>query len=712
MIRSHILKSFFVAAACVATFAQAQVNQWSYIEAGLHLQYAAAAESDGFIYVFGGLTDFGDNPSSAVEAVNNFGVGVEQGFGLPLPLYGESAVTMSDGRIVLVGGFTTGNAPNLFAIVFDPKTSQFTVGSEIQPAGITCAARGANNSVVTLAFDGTTNSIWGYEPNNDVWLQGSNAPADLGLAPTAVLGKDFKIYFAGGLNGFSFSSVVYAYDDFADSFTKVANMNEARYGQAAAVGGDGRIYEYGGFTSSFGGGSTASAEAYDPKTGIWTTLPDMEFARGAAAGATDRFGNVVVIGGENDGGFPDETVTDTNEIFHVSLLSGAGNSLNTTEGQSFSGTVATFSDGDTSQPVLNFTASVDWGDGSGPTAASVTGSAGSFTVSGTHTYAEAGNYTVTVSVSDTDGESVTTTGTATVADADLSSTGSTIDAHDHISFSGKVATFTDSNPGSPISDYTAHINWGDGSISTGGVTPDPSGGYDVSGSHTYTAIGVFATSVTVSDVDGATTTAPGSANVTEPPPVITGQTINATEGLFFSGGVASFTDADATLGIGNFTASITWGDGALSTGTVTSNGAGGFYVSGSHTYEEEGVYSVGVTVSVSGQSGSSTGVANVADAPLTATGYNLSIKGTAFSNTVATFVDADPHGTVSDYSAAIIWGDGKSSTGTVVAAGSGFKVVGSHSYAKKGRYVITVTIRDTGGSTATATTQLNAGPVK
>ena len=69
------------------------------------------------------------------------------------------------------------------------------------------------------------------------------------------------------------------------------------------------------------------------------------------------------------------------------------------------------------------------------------------------------------------------------------------------------------------------------------------------------------------------------------------------------------------------------------------------------------------------------------------------------SGVVASFTDADPGGTVSDYAATIDWGDSTSSPGTVGASGSGFTVSGSHTYQEDGNYPIVVHIADVGGST-------------
>ena len=54
------------------------------------------------------------------------------------------------------------------------------------------------------------------------------------------------------------------------------------------------------------------------------------------------------------------------------------------------------------------------------------------------------------------------------------------------SFTSLVATITDSEPNATAADFTTTIAWGDGTSSTGTVVLDPSGVFDVFGSHTYT----------------------------------------------------------------------------------------------------------------------------------------------------------------------------------------------------------------------------------
>jgi hypothetical protein len=73
----------------------------------------------------------------------------------------------------------------------------------------------------------------------------------------------------------------------------------------------------------------------------------------------------------------------------------------------------------------------------------------------------------------------------------------------------------------------------------------------------------------------------------------TGQTFQATAGQTVSPMVASFTDA-GKINLAKFTATIRWGDGMSSTGTVQANGSGGYKVMGTHTYARSSLYEITV----------------------------------------------------------------------------------------------------------------------
>src|SRR5262249_14319754 len=152
----------------------------------------------------------------------------------------------------------------------------------------------------------------------------------------------------------------------------------------------------------------------------------------------------------------------------------AGPAINLTEGQTFSGTLATFQDPGSPDLASSFTATIDWGDGTTETG-TVTGSSGSYTVTGTHAYLDevSGTFTVTVTEADVVGATFGPVGNlVNVAEADvLSGTASNVSTTEGSTFSGAVAFFNNSGyPANPASDFTATIDWGDGTTSTGTVS--------------------------------------------------------------------------------------------------------------------------------------------------------------------------------------------------------------------------------------------------
>lgn len=184
-------------------------------------------------------------------------------------------------------------------------------------------------------------------------------------------------------------------------------------------------------------------------------------------------------------------------------ITASGTTISATEGASFTGPVASFSDPDTSATASEYTATIDWGDVTPPSVGTVSGpTGGPFTVTGTHTYAEEGTYTITVTITDVDTPSnnAAPSSTANVADAALAATCAAAPASAQ-AFSGTTATFTDADPNGIVTDYTATINWGDASPNSAGtITGGPgSGPYTVSGTHTYSSTGFFTITTTIKD---------------------------------------------------------------------------------------------------------------------------------------------------------------------------------------------------------------------
>jgi hypothetical protein len=423
----------------------------------------------------------------------------------------------------------------------------------------------------------------------------------------------------------------------------------------------------------------------------------------------------------------------------VSLSSVA---INGVEGTPFNGVVATVNEPEPHDITLN-PISIDWGDGSLPSS----GTLGASLISGTHTYLEAGSYTVTMTATPAPADliavkaasTLSTTSTAVITEATTTLDGVGGVLADQGAFDGNVASGTDAYPGgAKLADFSAVIDWGDGSPTTsctscisgpGGSSPN----FDVSGTHQYTHAGFYVIKTVVTD--GSTATTPAYTYVVVP--LVANAITTAGEGQEYKGVVGSVltfpifqaeiarTAKVAAISFPRITfptpqVTINWGDDTASVlGTV--NPLTGD-VSGTHTYTEEGTYTITLTVNsfvlqsslaaLKVASHTATPLATaintvtVPDAPITTSittsSYSIT-TGQSVSGTLAHVFDADINSALSDFSAVIDWGDGNTSAGNVlVDPAGGYNVTGSHLYTSTGTKSAKVKVLDLGGSTSTA----------
>jgi hypothetical protein len=229
--------------------------------------------------------------------------------------------------------------------------------------------------------------------------------------------------------------------------------------------------------------------------------------------------------------------------------------------------------------------------------------------------------------------------------------------------------------------------------------------------HTYARPGVYAASFTgpifigTTHIDAIVGDDPRSINETVP-------ALTPAVGATVSGPVATFTDTNALAQPSEFTATINWGDGQTTAGTVTQPLGQPFQVSGSHVYAHVGSFTVTVAIqhlplngTVLGAAASQSVTATVHDATLTGAGNPVTaVAGAPFTGTVATFADPNPFATATDFRAMVTWGSEGTTPGTVVAAPGGFAVTGSHTFIGSGQIPVRVAVSSIGGSSTTIDT--------
>jgi hypothetical protein len=331
--------------------------------------------------------------------------------------------------------------------------------------------------------------------------------------------------------------------------------------------------------------------------------------------------------------------------------------------------------------------SIDWGDGGASMGQLVLPDLAHFQVFGSHTYAEGGTYPITITLRSTsDLPHLIVHGTAVVQEAPL---GLTFPVHAPALIEGQpvgsvlVANIIDSDAGQQSSHYRATVSWGDGETSTtaaGNVTivsagtargdrffvyatkPDP-----------YAEEGPTLVTVTVADIGGTSVTRQERLTVADAALTLTLAAPSLMEGQPIDPPivVATFTDADAGATAADYTASVSWGDGQVSTtaaGNVSIMAQGGAFqvlARKANPYHRAGSnIPFSVLVRDRGVFDRRSGQVTVADAPLTLTvAPPAAVEGQSLSLVlVGTFTDANPGAVASDSTATVDWGDGQTST--------------------------------------------------
>ena len=394
------------------------------------------------------------------------------------------------------------------------------------------------------------------------------------------------------------------------------------------------------------------------------------------------------------------------------------------------------------------TATVNWGDGN---TTSATVDQNGNTVSGSHTFADNGAYVVSVTLADNGGaEHVQTfqvvvanvSPTLTVASDRAASAGTTLEIVNIGMFSDPG--FDNPNDTPPtVESFTYQINWGDGtSIDSGAATIDVPGGAGIStlgsfdGSHVYAMSGEYTVTVTVIDDDGGQDSGNLTVTVSEVAPTLTVNVpddLNLDEGETFSWpDLATFTHPNAGVPR-QYDYSINWGDGHSSSGQVTdvtnNNGVAEGHFGGSHTYADNGTYTVTVRVEVAGtsaydQESFSVVVANVAPTLSGLADQTVGVGSTLNINPIALVMDPgydnpqDTPPTVETFTYLVQWGDGEDDNGNVTVNVVGSPGVntqgsfgGSHVYTSSGQRTATVTVLDDDGGYTTGTFLVNVTEV-
>ncbi len=188
---------------------------------------------------------------------------------LAVPRFGASAVTLTDGRVLVAGedatgvqGYDvyvdTGQIGENVGEVYDPRTGRFRVtgeypgqAGETSVAGGVLVALGDGGALMVGGYDGDgmpAARTLRYDPASNAWTESGR----LGTArahAVAALRPDGTVIVAGGEDAYGPTASVELFDPANGTWSPAASMPQPRIGGAAAVLPDGSVLVAGGYAA-------------------------------------------------------------------------------------------------------------------------------------------------------------------------------------------------------------------------------------------------------------------------------------------------------------------------------------------------------------------------------------------------------------------------------------------------------------------------------
>jgi len=284
------------------------LDQWAVVGPLHHARstHSATLLPSGKILVAGG-EDFG-----GLVTAETFDP-VTQLWSLPINMgairLGHAAVLLSSGRVLLAGGYNA----NGYLTSSEYYDEEFPVGGHWSAAGSLPAPRrspsltlmpngkvllsgGSDVALATLTFDPATNN----------W-SGSGALAQARRAHSATLLGSGKVLVAGGFvtvdTVTSYVESAELYDPASDTWSSAGTLATARAFHTATLLPSGKVLVAGGDSANGGAGViVASADLYDPATGLWAPTGPLTTPRTGHTATLLASGKVLLVLGGLDSG--------------------------------------------------------------------------------------------------------------------------------------------------------------------------------------------------------------------------------------------------------------------------------------------------------------------------------------------------------------------------------------------------------------------------
>ena len=314
------------------TPAQAVVNQFELtgpLDDERRFGHSATLLPDGRVWVVGGFINFqqGLAQSGGTEFYDPATGIWSRGPSLPTGRYGHTATLLSDGKVLINGGVGDSSRPGTMSSNYNHHSYVVDVNDFIFDGAnnYTDLNYGANSTATLIGGLYSRVVIVGGEfeapssaPFDLAWsglmythvspfssgysLASTELYASYGILPLRTLHAaaalpGSRALIVGGLQTVPLATAEIC--DYIGEWTFTGSLITARHSHTATALKDGKVLVTGGVGTA---GSLASAELYDPATGVWTATAPLAAARSSHTATLLWDGRVLVTGGANAAG--------------------------------------------------------------------------------------------------------------------------------------------------------------------------------------------------------------------------------------------------------------------------------------------------------------------------------------------------------------------------------------------------------------------------
>jgi N-acetylneuraminic acid mutarotase len=222
----------------------------------------------------------------------------------------HSATLLANGKVLVVGGQTLGAPFQTFATaeLYDPVTGAWTAtGSMSSGRENHIAVRLTNGKVLvaggySVEQQAQLRSAELYDPATGTWSATGNLVTARELATPVIL-TDGRVLVVGGVERGSNpapTNTAEIYDPATGAWSPAGVLSANRGGHTATLLGNGTVLVAGGTTGPFTNPVLhASAELYDPATGMWSATGSFGTARAYHQAVALANGRALIVGGSN-----------------------------------------------------------------------------------------------------------------------------------------------------------------------------------------------------------------------------------------------------------------------------------------------------------------------------------------------------------------------------------------------------------------------------